>query len=253
MNVSQLPILVINLARAGDRWEKIQTIFSDHDLNYQRLDAIDAQLQPELCAANTTFPMPMRKWFRPLTQGEVACGLSHKKAWQRIIDEQWPYALVLEDDILPLDAWLDGLETILQSDVAFDAVKLSQLKPKHFVVKQQLNDTFSLGRTYPVQYGAIATLYSQSGAQKLLNGVDKILRPIDFELKNFWEHDLNLYSLSPSIFTVPEDQSDEESYIGERRQYRKLPVLQRVRIYARKYVYEVIHRLNWMRAKARDK
>ncbi|MAI68498.1 MAG: glycosyl transferase family 25, partial [Rhizobiales bacterium TMED143] len=34
----------------------------------------------------------------PLSPGEVGCFLSHRACWQRIVDQDLPYALIVEDD-----------------------------------------------------------------------------------------------------------------------------------------------------------
>jgi len=40
---------------------------------------------------------PFNTW-NPMTRGQIACFMSHQKAWQRVVDLNLPFALIVEDD-----------------------------------------------------------------------------------------------------------------------------------------------------------
>lgn len=87
---SALPIkiFIINLRRAPERWLRVQEMLDAAGVKYERVDAVDGKAEPELCQENTYFPPPLSKWFRPLNLGEIACSLSHRKIWDKMINEQ---------------------------------------------------------------------------------------------------------------------------------------------------------------------
>lgn len=236
-----LKILIINLDRAKDRWERICETLTAEGVQFERLEAVDGALEEQLCRENNYFPVPVSKWFRPLTLGEIGCSLSHRKAWDKIIAEQLPYALILEDDFILEPNWKQGLLAILRGKPEFDVIKLSRAKRSNITKSIELGEGFTLGHSFPVPIESIATLVSFSGAVKLRKGISKVLRPLDFEFKNYWEYDLQLYSIYPNLFTQVELEV-MDSYIGNRAQYRDYPLLKRITIYLRKYAYQVIHR-----------
>lgn len=241
-SVLQCKLFIINLNRATERWQRVCEILDKEGVDYERIEAIDGQREEAVCEANTEFPVPYSKWFRPLTRGEVACSLSHRKAWQRIVELGLPYALILEDDfILQANDWQLALNRVLASQQTFDLVKLSRAEEDKLTKVKPLTDKYYLAKSYPIPIDAVATLVSKQGATKLLDGIKKIHRPVDFEFKNYWEYDLQLYSIYPNLFTQVELEV-MDSYIGNRAQYRDYPLLKRIAIYLRKYVYQVIHR-----------
>ena len=51
-----------------------------------------------------------------MTKGEIGCALSHLKIYQKTVDEDIPYALILEDDTLfdtEFPKYLNDLEIFL--------------------------------------------------------------------------------------------------------------------------------------------
>ncbi|MFG1373060.1 glycosyltransferase family 25 protein [Xanthobacter oligotrophicus] len=110
-------ILVINLARRPDRLAFMRSQLDALGLAFERIAAIDGQ--QEDVGPGTDLITPV----------EIACALSHRKAWQRFLASGEPLCLVLEDDVLiapqakllldaphrlPRDADIVRLETGLQ-------------------------------------------------------------------------------------------------------------------------------------------
>lgn len=65
---------------------------------------------------------------KPVTLGEIGCAMSHRSIWQKMVDEQIDYALILEDDIDISDRILQFLETETHYDT-FDFLNLSSNTP----------------------------------------------------------------------------------------------------------------------------
>ena len=57
---------------------------------------------------------PINKW-NVLTRGEIGCFMSHREVWKHIVQENIPYALIMEDDCLlyPSVAVLDRLHSCI--------------------------------------------------------------------------------------------------------------------------------------------
>jgi glycosyl transferase family 25 len=90
-------IFIINLARRPDKREAVLARAAALGLGVEIVEAVDgaALSDAEIAAAAADWPACC------LTKGVVACALSHLKIYKKIIDENIPRALVMEDDALP--------------------------------------------------------------------------------------------------------------------------------------------------------
>ena len=96
------PVFVISLTRSTERRRLVREHFTDKQLPFDFMDAIDGKALP---------PGLVEKWYddnkfrnvytgrEPLTPGELGCFFSHMTVWQRIIDSNLPGAFVMEDDV----------------------------------------------------------------------------------------------------------------------------------------------------------
>jgi len=100
------PVLVINLDSAPDRWTFQKAQFARLGLNATRITAI-----PKAGISQEQVADISRDALRPFRQVELACLLSHARAWQHV-QETGQTALVIEDDVVlsdQLPAQLDHL------------------------------------------------------------------------------------------------------------------------------------------------
>lgn len=108
-------------------------------------------------------------WERPLRAVELACFLSHKKAWQYVVDKNKPI-LILEDDAL-LSMHAKELLLELDKQMHLDLVTLEVRGRKKIVSKKEvvLNDSkHKLFELYQDRTGAAGYVLWPSGANKLL-------------------------------------------------------------------------------------
>src|SRR5258706_5643763 len=87
---------LINLARRPDRLAAMARQAGSLGLNLERMEAVDA-LASE--------PGAIDRWFVPggplgeIPQGDKACLLSHRQAWERFLATDDRHAAFLEDDV----------------------------------------------------------------------------------------------------------------------------------------------------------
>jgi len=144
-----------------------------------------------------------------MTSGELGCYLSHVRVWQKIVDEQLDYGVILEDDILLQDHIQQGLETIKDIQQPWDLIKLAEEPVKRKAVHQIPIGDFSLITYNKIPSRTCAQAISLSGAQKLLATSANINRPIDIELQYWWESQLNVFGLKPYIVKANHDEVSE--------------------------------------------
>ncbi len=154
---------------------------------------------------------------RDLKPGELGCLLSHRAAYQHIVDQNLPHALLLEDDARLHEHTKSALESFLNKNINYDIIRLlgspKVAKGKHRKITPLYKD-HHLVRLLTTPGGAHATLISQQGAQKLLRATKNFAFPIDTILGRTWETGINAYSIQPGLAT--QDLSFD-SAIGEER------------------------------------
>ena len=65
-------------------------------LPFERIDAVDgAQLSTLQKYLHYSPQLNKQQYHYPLSNGQIGCYLSHRKAWQKIVDEKLKYAIVL--------------------------------------------------------------------------------------------------------------------------------------------------------------
>jgi len=93
-------IYCINLDRRPDRWKECEDVFAKHDLQVERVSAVDGNPDPENIKMTATDN-------RIIKPGMIGCAMSHLKVCQLAKAGNYSQILILEDDI-------DFIETLNQ-------------------------------------------------------------------------------------------------------------------------------------------
>ena len=209
-----LPILVINLRGTTQRWQKASTELTSAGLAFERLEAVDGRLLPR-AELERIAPWEPTAFFKPLSPGEVGCYLSHVAAAERIVREGWPRALVLEDDFILGPAFAPQLADLLRPGrPVADLIKLEGIR-----VGGECLATLESGvrviRNRRPPSRTIAQVWSLEGARKFLAASRVLRRPVDVQLKHWWEGGLDILYVSPPL-VLDGDSSGQGSTIGAR-------------------------------------
>jgi len=178
---------------------------------YEFVSAVDGQNDD---LSRYTFSV-LSSWSEPytrktLTKGEIGCALSHYRLWERIVHEQLPYTLILEDDAVLCDDFLAKSAEALS--FPYDLMYLGR-KP---LGKDEIAVTATTVRAR-YSYGTHAYVLSYEGAQKLVQG-DYLqnLIPLDEYLPLIYDPDyphkeytscfkpvpLEVYSVTPLLVDI---------------------------------------------------
>ena len=166
-------ILLINLARRGDRLAAMDGQLQALRLPYERVEAIDGR---NLLSVNSADPA--------MTRGEIACHRSHRLAWQHLVDSGEERALVLEDDVIlspRLPSFLKRPET-WPADA--DIVRLeTRGEEVHLSVRTVRSPSgVGLRELRTGQNGAAAYVLGRTAAMHLLSSDESGALPVDFHL-----------------------------------------------------------------------
>ncbi|MDR7342789.1 glycosyl transferase family 25 [Pantoea alhagi] len=105
---------VINLEKDHERREKIVKQCVINKLKYELIHAVDGRTLSTEMLTLVTHDYPRCA----LTNGEIGCALSHLTIYARMVAEDVPYALVLEDDSVPganLASHLAGIKKLISA------------------------------------------------------------------------------------------------------------------------------------------
>lgn len=95
------PIFVISLKDATERREKLLQQCAAHSIDVEILDAIDGRHGlPVEMEHKVDRDAAFSRLGRKMTDGEFACALSHQMVYERILKDDLPGAIVLEDDAI---------------------------------------------------------------------------------------------------------------------------------------------------------
>ncbi|ANF81079.1 hypothetical protein A3K93_01960 [Acinetobacter sp. NCu2D-2] len=160
-------------------------------------------------------------WQRPLKKVELACFLSHKKAWQQVVDRNQPM-LILEDDAVVVSDIVQLLEDIQSQTLNLcpDLINLEVRSRKKIVSKKpacHLNSSgYKLLDLFQERTGTGGYILFPTGAQKLLEkAAHSAAATADAFI--FSTYNLNAYQVEPAAL-IQEDQmiayglSDTENF-----------------------------------------
>ena len=116
-----------------------------------------------------------------MSQGEIACFLSHRKCWEQIVQSEDEYAVVLEDDVIfseKAGKFLCGTSWIPKDA---DIVKLEVLTRKIVtgISPEAVVDGKEVLRLYSSSLGTAAYIISRNAAQRFLQMSEKFFVPVD--------------------------------------------------------------------------
>lgn len=165
-----MKILLINLDQSKDRLTQQQAQFSDLGLEFERLPAVSIADFSEREYQDLAFSGQ-----RPMKQSELACFLSHKKAWDYIVEHDEP-CVVLEDDAILVKDFKNILNDLGQL-IEIDYVNLEVHGRKKTVAKQQtyslVDNDYYLFEIYIDRSGTGGYVLYPSGAKILLDFMNK--------------------------------------------------------------------------------
>ena len=91
---------IIHLARAEQRREQVEKLRRDLPVPSHVIDAVDGNALSEAEIAPVYQPHIHRPRYPfALRPGEIGCFLSHRRAWQAIVDQGLDAGLIVEDDV----------------------------------------------------------------------------------------------------------------------------------------------------------
>lgn len=201
MNGSKTTIkaLIIHLARAQQRQKQVEVLQAALPCPTLIIDAVDSQT----LEADVINRFYRKKLYRPyypfaLSKNEIACFLSHRAAWQKIVDDKLDAGFVIEDDIALNDRFAEVFQFAL-TEIDHDSfIRFPFRVREEGKILAQKND-IRLIEPKVVGLGQVAQLVGYEAAKKLIVATDVFDRPVDTTEQLYWKTGVRPRLLLPPV------------------------------------------------------
>jgi glycosyl transferase, family 25 len=196
---------LINLDSATERLSAAQLQLSRIGLSFERVSAIrGANLSKVERTELYSSVENARCYFQPMSDGEIGCYASHLKIWKIAQASRLSCSLILEDDLTVSDQLVVALQAIEKLPIGWDVIRLNTRKNESALASQSLTKDVDLIRFKRVPSRTTAYVISAQGVSKLLQRLPPVYRPIDIDMRYFWEFNLEMLGVHPALVSESE-------------------------------------------------
>ena len=191
-------IYVLNRASEKTRLEHFRIQAGRLRQSFARVEAQD----PALVAVSESLNRydevrNQQQYYRALTQAEIATYLSHRQAWQRMVEDDLDFAVVLEDDVLLANSFTYLARTIAQLEQPWHVLKLAEPYARVKSKAVERCGAATLVRYPNIPLGTSAYVVSREGAEALLQWSESFYRPLDVDMQWAWQPGIKIRGLRP--------------------------------------------------------
>lgn len=208
---SDIGIWLINLDRDTARRAAMEKQLDALELPYTRFPAIYGK-DHEVALSKRTDPTAYaHNMGSPILPGKMGCYASHIAVWEAFLASKHDVALILEDDVVFHDDFLESLDLALAGADHWDTLRFNCIRAKMPVSQGKLGP-YTLNAYIGPFTGNAAYLLKRDVAQRLLPNLWPQTRAFDHELNRFFRHDFRQCGLEP--FSSHVDDGNESSITG---------------------------------------
>lgn len=208
--MQEKPILYINLSKDKLRRANMEAEFLRLNLKAQRLEAVWwADLSAEKMRDLYSIALNKKQYYKPLSNGEKGCYGSHIEAWKMLLASEAQALVVLEDDICLKDDFSKILTAIDSVDIEWDMIKLIGREGNEKIASSiYLIDGYEIVDYKKVPSCTTGYIISRTGAEKLIRSRIPFGRPVDIDLRFWWENDLKIFGVHPAAIILADSSAD---------------------------------------------
>lgn len=264
LRLMKIKILVISLERSVDRRDTISRRLKELKLEFTFVDAVDATTLPQnLVMTIQQQQRQIHDYGRNVGQTEIACAMSHIKAYQMISDQGLDGAIILEDDAIiesrfaslfrwltaetkPVEGmWLLGGGEYLEKQVVKTYFDFAILSTKPHYRDLSWGQSFKIIGCFDRLARACGYFLDKGTAVRLAAGNNPIQAVADdwpFFIKNGW---VTPYLCRPYLISHPLELSGQSLLQSERTNPRDTSQKKKLssRIKEQTGYYRVLYRL----------
>lgn len=194
----RIETLVIHLKRAQQRSSHVERVIAALPFEGRIVEAVDGLTvtgdEIGLCY--------QRKLHKPsypfeMSRNEIACFMSHRKAWQTILDNDLDAAIVMEDDAQIGNGFQNSLDLAVMHIDEIGFIRFPFRDGREHGEAIYHSGNVQLMRPHCVGLGMVAQLISKSCAEQLLRATEQFDRPVDTLLQMHWVTGVQPHSIVP--------------------------------------------------------
>jgi GR25 family glycosyltransferase involved in LPS biosynthesis len=192
---------IIHLERADQRRPQALELAARLPMPAEILPAVDGkQMSAADLLAATAPALHEPAYPFPLRPTEIACFLSHRRAWQAILDDGCDAGLIAEDDVADADPRFTAVIEAVAATIAADEFIRFPLhdRGEGGVVARQHAGTTLLEPWMP-GLGMQMQLVGHEAARRLLDATRQFDRPVDSLVQMQWLHGVRVLSARPIV------------------------------------------------------
>lgn len=230
------PIYVINLERSPERLKYIQRQFSMHNLDFNRIPAVDGAKLPEdeLDAYKVESKYSLSH-YASLSNGEIGCSLSQTKSWGIAAQSNHRATVVLEDDVKISDDFSSIVQILFDKMDENIVIDLKGKKGFFELERVQISNDISLIHYSTPPLGTQGAIFGKNAANNLLNKAKGFEAPIDNLMQKIYQHKVEIWSLGQGCISHETEASGGASIVRTKSIFRKV-INELVRPFFRSYV-----------------
>lgn len=206
----------INLEKDLERKSRMQQQLAAQSIHFKRLPAVwwadVPQAEKDALYADQR---NAKQYYKPLVNGEKGCYASHIYAWRQLLASDAQAMVVLEDDVQLHADFAQVIQDLSHIVQPWDMIKLVGREQEKVRAQRPLSQAHHLIQYTRVPSLTAAYVISRAGAQKLLSSRVPFGRPVDVDLRFWFENDLQIFGVQPALVAL--DETSEISSIWERR------------------------------------
>jgi len=215
---------IIHLQSAKKRQINISKLKKNLPGEVVIIDAIDSKKLTKNDIEKSYFKNLYRPFYPfDLSSTEVACFLSHRKAWMKILENDPTGAFILEDDVdIDIDLFNQSIEISQAGKKIDDFIRFpikNRERVKKLIIKSSKQALFLPKVT---GLGMVCQFVGNTEAKKLLESSVKFDRPVDNFLQLSW-----ITKVQPKVI-FPSGVSEISNTLGGTTIHKKLPLLQKI-------------------------
>jgi len=214
------PSYIINLEDNVTRLRNSSRQMDAQGIDWTRVDGVNGwAMTEEEVAAVYAADENARRAKHPLVRPEIGCYLSHVRAWQMIAaDTAHPGGFIFEDDFAAAPELRRALELLSRPDPDWDVVKLFSFdRSPRMVTDAELGDGLRIGTPYRIPTCLIGYGITREAAARLSETAIPFFRPVDEDMKFFWEKGLRIALVTPPPVTIGSQEAETGTISGTRR------------------------------------
>lgn len=221
--MNTIPIYIVNLDRSPERLAYVQRQFSEYNLQFSRMPAVDGAKLPksELDSYKNESKYSLSH-YAALSNGEIGCSLSQKLSWSIAAKSHHRATVVLEDDVKISAKFSSVIQSLYENMDENIIIDLKGKKGFFELERIHLSNGISLVHYSTPPLGTQGAIFGKQAASHLFNNVKGFKAPIDNLMQQIYQHKVEIWSLEEGCISHETEASGGASIVRSRNIFKKI-------------------------------